>query len=74
VAGDIGSAARRASVSGSSSQTIAAPATPAATNAKKIERQPNAVCMPPPTTGANTGASAITAPITDNSRPARLPE
>ena len=51
-----------------------APANPAATSVKKIERQPKPVCKTPPTIGASTGASAITEPISDNSRPARAPE
>ena len=72
--GDTGSVARAAKVSGSSGQTIAAPISPPPTSAKKTERQPKPVCNTPPATGASTGASAITAPITDNSRPARAPE
>ena len=74
MAGDTGSAARCASVSGSSSQTIAAPAKPPPTSVKKTERQPKPVCSTPPSSGASTGASAMTAPISDNSRPARAPE
>ena len=58
-------------VSGSSVQTIATPAIPAATSVKKTERQPKAVCSTPPAIGASTGASAITAAIIDSSRPAR---
>ena len=71
VAGETGSAARKASVSGISGQTITAPSKPPPTSVKKTERQPNPVCSTPPTSGASTGASAITAPISDNSRPAR---
>ena len=74
LAGDTGSAARRASVSGSSGHTIAAPTSPPPTSVKNTERQPKAVCSTPPISGANTGASAITAPISDSSRPARAPE
>ena len=74
VAGETGSAARKASVSGINGQTIAAPSKPPPTSVKKTERQPKPVCSTPPTSGASTGASAITAPISDNSRPARAPE
>ena len=70
---ETGSAARLFSVSGSSNQTIAAPSKPAATSAKNIARQPKPVCNRPPAIGASTGASAITEPINDNSRPARAP-
>jgi hypothetical protein len=71
---DTGSGARTARVSGSNSHTMPAPKSPLATSAKKTERQPNAVCKTPPASGASTGASAMTAPIRDNSRPARAPE
>jgi hypothetical protein len=39
----------------------------------KCERQPNALCSTPPIIGANTGASAMIAPISESSRPARAP-
>ncbi len=74
MAGDTGSAARMDKVSGISGQTIAAPKSPPPTSVKKTERQPKPVCNTPPMSGASTGASAITAPISDNSRPARAPE
>jgi hypothetical protein len=73
-ASETGSVARMRKVSGSRSQTMQPQTTPAVTSVTKIERQPKPVCNTPPTTGANTGASAITAPISDNSRPARTPE
>ena len=74
LAGVTGWAARWLNVSGIKGQTIAAPANPATTKVKKTERQPKAVCSTPPMSGASTGASAITAPISDSSRPARAPE
>ena len=74
LAGVTGSAARWLSVSGSSGPTIAAPTNPPPTKVKKTERQPKPVCSTPPSSGASTGANAITAPISDSSRPARAPE
>ncbi len=71
---DTGSAARKASVSGSSSQMTATPDRPASTSVRNTDCQPKAVCRMPPPIGASTGASAITEPISDISRPARAPE
>ena len=53
---------------------IAGAGKPGGDQREKIERQPKPVCKTPPTSGASTGASAITEPISDNSRPARAPE
>ena len=71
---DTGSAARMFNVSGSAAHTTATPAIPTATSVKNTDRQPNPVCNTPPAIGASTGASAITAAIIDNSRPACEPE
>ena len=62
------------SVSGSLRHTKNAAISPNAICSTKCERQPNALCSTPPIIGANTGASAMMAPISDNSRPARAPE
>ena len=61
-------------VSGSLRQTNSAAISPNAICNTKFERQPKPLCSTPPIIGAPTGASAMMAPISDNSRPARAPE
>src|SRR5881392_1124577 len=58
-------------VSGSLRHTKKTAISPNAICNTKCERQPNALCKAPPIIGAPTGASAMMAPISESSRPAR---
>ncbi len=64
---------RARSVSGITVTMTAASASPKASEAKKVERQPKATCSTPPITGAIAGTSPMIMPMRASSRPARGP-